>query len=773
MAVPSERPTQPPPDQPAGSASIRQAPFQPRAAAGPVSAAPAPATPAPVVPAAPAPDPRNGKSTAERFRPDLEGLRGVAILLVVAFHAGIVGFGGGFVGVDVFFVLSGFLITGLLLRELERTGTVDLMAFYARRARRILPASAVVLVVTLVASAVVLSPLDVPRVAGDGVAVALSAGNIRFALESADYFAADQTPSPLLHYWSLGVEEQFYLLWPTLLLLGVRVGRRVWGTRAVLALTLILSYLAALWLTSTDQPWAFYSLPTRAWQLSLGGLIAAGAVSLERVGKRPLEWLGWLGLAAIVAAAVLIDPRATPYPGLVALVPTLGTAAVIASGVLPGVLAAALAHPWLRFLGKISFSLYLVHWPLLILPLANQPLGYKLPLLERLGLVVACVVVAWASYRFVEQPFHRGRRLVSVSALRTVAAGVSTICVTAALALGFGFYGTQALAVTSSGPGPSASVGPAWTPPPAATPTPLFTAPASGASLPVPTNGGSLPPPTASAPPTPTPVPTIIGPQPLPANLQPPLARAREDWEALQFNNCLLNHSEVRPRDHCVYGDPDGDRTIVLVGDSHATQWFPALNAIALAEGWRLVAYGKYNCPLIDAQMYGELIGREYFECTTWRNTVIEQLNAMNPDLVVVGMKDDLPLMDPTQDDPRHKGEAMARLLNQVPGQKVILVDTPRSNFDVPACVARNVDDVGRCETSRSDAFLAGHLLLEQTAATASGAIVADLSDTICWRDPCPVISGNILMWRDRDHFTATYATSLAGALFALLPPLD
>ncbi|HWH24471.1 MAG TPA: acyltransferase, partial [Candidatus Limnocylindria bacterium] len=212
-------------------------------------------------------------SEPSHFRPDIEGLRAVAILAVLAFHAGIAQAPGGFVGVDVFFVISGFLITGLLLREFGAAGRIDLPSFYARRARRLLPAALVVIAATVAVSAVVLPSVDVPDVAADGAAAALYVSNYRFALTATDYFAADTLHSPLLHYWSLAVEEQFYLFWPLLLLLGARyLGvRRLWWLVALIGL---LSFALSVVVTGIEQPWAFYSLPTRAWQLALGGLIA-------------------------------------------------------------------------------------------------------------------------------------------------------------------------------------------------------------------------------------------------------------------------------------------------------------------------------------------------------------------------------------------------------------------------------------------------------------------------------------------------------------------
>ena len=244
----------------------------------------------------------------DAFRADIEGMRGLAVAIVVLFHAGLAGVAGGFVGVDVFFVISGFLITGLLLRERERSGRIALLSFYARRARRLLPAAIVVLVVTLVAAMNLIAPLDRPGVGLDGATAAISIGNIRFALASGDYFATVAAPSPFLHFWSLAVEEQFYLVWPALILLVAR-GRHA---RAIVAVALvgivIASFGANLILTDLAANWAFYSLPTRAWELGLGGLVAViGSGTAGRVPPFVSIATGWLGLAAIGFATMAFD----------------------------------------------------------------------------------------------------------------------------------------------------------------------------------------------------------------------------------------------------------------------------------------------------------------------------------------------------------------------------------------------------------------------------------------------------------------------------------
>jgi peptidoglycan/LPS O-acetylase OafA/YrhL len=698
---------------------------------------------------------------AERFRPDLEGLRGVAILLVLVFHAGLPGTTGGFVGVDVFFVLSGFLITGLLLRERERTGRIDLVAFYARRARRILPAAAVVLLATLALSVVILAPLDLPRVAADTAAAAASVGNIRFALTGTEYFGAELTPSPVLHYWSLGVEEQFYLVWPALLILATRFGRPKLAATITLAGLVVASYAGALLLTSAAPGWAFYSLPTRAWELGIGGLLAATVAWHGRLPDAIVRPLGWLGLGAIVAALVLIQPS-TPYPGVAALLPALGTAAVILAGGRSASVGAVLTMRPLRFLGLISYSLYLIHWPLLVLPQAGLAVGEELPLVVRLSLAALAVVLAWASQRWVEAPFQKGRftwvpartlRLAAVAIVITVAIPYTTGLMAGA-SLDSGDVAAQLPLATPGGPEEPSPDGAAATNESPATTIPESATPGLTPDVGAEASSGSQRPPD--------------GPQPLPRNVRPSLAQAEADEDALRLDHCDVGQLYVAILD-CAYGDRTSSKVVAVVGDSHAAQWFPALDPIGKAHHWRMVPFIKLSCRFLDMPTYSYWLQRTYTECNEWQALVVSRLKSLRPSLVIVGFIGDLETSTAADPDPIHQGQAVARLLAEIPGPKAIIVDTPGSRYDVPVCISRHVADVRPCETGRSVAFGASPGVVESVAAHISGATLIDLGTRVCPWDPCPVVLDGMIVYRDSHHLTATFAASLRPELDAEL----
>jgi peptidoglycan/LPS O-acetylase OafA/YrhL len=301
--------------------------------------------------------PEAGPSRKEGFRSDIEGMRGIAVLLVVLFHSGVRGFGGGFIGVDVFFALSGYLITGIILNEITKRGKLSFRNFYARRARRLLPAAGLVVVSTLLLMLLIYSPLELAKYARWASYTSLYASNYMFMRDASNYFASDVTRNPYLHTWSLAVEEQFYLFWPALIALTLVATKSRRQLAIVLTVMSAVSLAFCIWLTDYRAPWAFFSLPTRAWEFGLGGLgCMASAECLVR-RKNLIAAVGWLGFAAVLAGSFLFTSQ-TAFPGFSAALPVVGTIAVLLawfSGLRWGPITLLETGP-LQYLGRLSYS---------------------------------------------------------------------------------------------------------------------------------------------------------------------------------------------------------------------------------------------------------------------------------------------------------------------------------------------------------------------------------------------------------------------------------
>ena len=374
------------------------------------------------------------RPTPKDFRPDIEGLRGFTLLAILGFHAEVPGVGGGFVGPDVFFIISGFVITGQLFREVSTTGTIKLRPFYGSRARRLLPVSAAVGVVTVIASAILLPPLQSRTVMGDGIACALYVGNYWFIARGVNYFATHVPPSPFQHFWTLGVEEQFYLLWPPMIIgtawLIRRRARRRGDTdttsakRPYLVLLSVIavgSFVLSFVATYAFSAIAYFSLPTRAWDLAAGGLVALTVDRWRRLQPRAAAITGWAGLALLLLACNQLSST-THYPGAAALLPMLGTVLVLGAGCALPSLGCGRVLAWspMRAIGRLSYSWYLWHWPFLVL--APALLGHPLGLTGRLAMVALSGAVGVLTLRFLENPLRYAPRLRR-SPLRSIAVG--------------------------------------------------------------------------------------------------------------------------------------------------------------------------------------------------------------------------------------------------------------------------------------------------------------------------------------------------------------
>ncbi|MGW3233498.1 acyltransferase family protein [Kitasatospora sp. NPDC001095] len=698
-------------------------------AASAASAPPADLVPGPVradrAPAVPRRAPVAGSGPHRRrtaFRPDIEGLRGVAVLSVLAFHSAVPGLTGGFVGVDVFFVISGFLITGLLIGR-----PLGLWDFAARRARRILPAAATVLVATAVAGGALLDPLRGTDLARDLIASAGQFANWRFVGLQTDYLAAERDPSPLQHFWSLGVENQFYLLWGVVLL---GLARRLHGRRRALATTLTTVAVGAASLalclrwTDSSAPLAYFSTGSRLWEFAAGACAAlAGPALAARTERRPVRWstrwslrtLGWLGLAAVLAPVVLYD-RDTPFPGTAALLPVLGTAAVLLAGHgAPGTLRTAdagrlLATRPLRAVGRLSYAWYLWHWP--VLTIAQARYG-SLPWTTLLALTAAAALPAWLTLRLVEQPLRYGS---SPAPRRGLAVGASALVIPLIAALTLGGGTVRALGDPSSGPVAA---------PAGATDGPLLLAPGT----------------------------RVLA-------LTPPLARAREDFPPGKGCEIPLD-ADSSPR--CLFGAVDSPDRIVLLGDSHAGQWISAGLALAEQRHWALEVLVKPGCPLATLTVRNNVLGRTFEECDRWReNTLTRLASGPRPRLVLMAGLN-------RYGTQAERTEGWTRTLDRLTALGAPLAylgDTPMPGKDVPTCLAASDGRSDACFFPRDTAFEPDPVL-DGGLADRYGVRTLDLGPLLCpgTGPSCPAVLEGVVLYRDTGHITDTLARVLAPRL--------
>jgi peptidoglycan/LPS O-acetylase OafA/YrhL len=671
----------------------------------------------------PAPEPA-------RHRRDIEGLRAVAVLLVVAYHCGLPFVGGGYVGVDVFFVISGFLITGLLLREAQRTGRVSIPRFYARRAMRLLPASAVVVVATVAATALWLPPLRLSEIVSDALHTSIYAMNWRLAAIGTDYLSAEAAPSPLQHFWSLAVEEQFYLVWPLLLLLVVRRGGR--GLTTVLAVLTAGSLAVSIWQTQHNAGWAYFGAHTRAWELGAGALLAVGATALRRLPPLGAKLLTGGGLGAVVVSA-LSYTAATPFPGYAALLPVLGTAAVIAGGCARP--AGLLGAPVLQSIGRLSYSWYLWHWPALLI--APYALGRPLASWENVLVAVGALVLAALTYALVENPVRHlaglrdrpWRGLGAGAAISVIAAVVCVVIGSATQVAGAGTYRAAALDPATFD---------------------LHRLPATIAE------SVNLP--------------------SVPGNLTPELDRAAKDKPRYYREGCSGDFADAEVKKPCAYGDLSSPTTVVLFGDSHAGHWFPALEAAARQWHWKLVVVTKSACTAADGIIHLPQLKREFTECGQWRRDAWRYTRSLRPAMVVVAStypSNELLGVTGSQDDAW--AAAWKRSIGQLsaPGSKVFFVnDTPWMAGSAPDCLSAHADEPSACVRDRTSAvnMPERRRLLEDTA-RAAGATVIDPMPWFCTPAQCPPVIGNILVYRDQHHITTAYSRLLAPLLADALQP--
>ena len=717
------------------------------------------------------------------FRGDIEGLRAIAVLAVLAYHAHLGPAHGGYIGVDVFFVISGYLITSLLLRDLSATGSKALPTFWARRARRLLPGSFVVLIATLVVGRLVLDPLAQRDLMRDGIAATTFTVNVMFAHRQNDYLTAQLAPSPLLHFWSLALEEQFYIGWPVLLLAATAVRRRFrWFPAAMIGCLLVVSLVLCIRLTPHHQPASFFLLPTRAWELLAGAALAVAGPNVCRIPAGVRAIGGWLGLGTIVVAVWRFSDL-TLFPGSMAIIPVAATVLVLAAGTDrlragPGVL---LDHRPMAWIGARSYGIYLWHWPVLVLAAARfGPLTAS----QRIGALAMVFGIAALSYRWIENPARRSAWL-GARPRRSLALGGALGFTGAGLAVAM-------LVLSPSLVGGSAAAAPTLELPTRAAPTTTNPVAAPPASAPQPASTTSTT--HSTAPPT-APTTTIAQPtsseviasivaanadtlqqaaivEIVPANLTPSLGSARSDKPVIYADGCILNNGQVTAKE-CAYGDTASGRLIVLFGDSHAAQWFPALQEISLRNHWRLEVLTKKGCPTADIPIADPARGPE---CGPWRTSVLARLADEHPALVIMSAyryNTTSAAIGSNPDEVWRNGmQSTLDRIRPLAANVLLLGDTPTPLNDVPGCVASHLRRVADCMNPRSAAIKPARLGVEVDVAAAHDAAFVATGDWLCTSSECPVVIGNLLVYRDNSHITTAASMWLAPYLEAAVKPL-
>ena len=662
-------------------------------------------------------------------RKDIQALRAIAVTLVVLYHFWPARLTGGYVGVDVFFVISGFLITLHLLQRPIRS-VKDLFSFWARRVRRLIPAATVVLVATLAASLVWLPQTVHARVAQEVIASALYVENWLLALTSTDYLATDQLHSPTQHYWSLSVEEQFYILWPVLIGLAFLVCRRLgrsfrFPPLAVIGVVSLASLGFSAWFTGEDAAQAYFVSTTRIWELGVGAALAAAVNAGLRFRATAVRAaLVWGGLAAIVWASLTFT-GATPFPGVAALLPTLGAAAVIAAG--SDDLRFGPHRLWsgrpVQWLGDVSYSVYLWHWPAIVIAPFVLDVD-NVNWWQKLVIIVVVLGLSAASKRWIEDLMRFTPRIARSTkrSFLLLAACLGISLTAAGLALWQAQRATDAaesVVIDSSAPCVGADY--------------FRTASCSGREM---------------------------------AMLSNPI-QAAKDKPQVYADDCWNNRPFTR-RKVCSYGPKNAPVKVALYGNSHAGQWAPPILQTAKARGWRVDTYIASECYSVDIPVSFSTTSLED-NCVAFNAWARDRITKGGYDLVVMSDRTLQPLAGvPAAQKTTVAEAAYNRVLDTftTAGSRVLVIrDTPGSAESVPDCVSRHLDDVSRCATNVKFAGTSG-LEPDPLADAAAGRTGRDVSrlevtDLLCRDGSCPAVLGGLITYFDHGHMTKSFSLTL------------
>lgn len=658
-------------------------------------------------------------------RLEIQVLRAAAVTIVVLYHFWPHRLPGGFVGVDVFFAISGFLITAHLLTSQNSATGVSLLAFWARRARRLLPASLLVLGVTAVVTIVALPQTVWQQTLREITGSALYVQNWVLAADAVDYLAAENAASPVQHFWSLSVEEQFYLVWPLLFVAASLLATKARGRATARKLTLVLvvgvfvtSLAWSIHLTGVSPGTAYFVTTTRAWEFAAGGLLAflGTAVRTAPSLRSTASWAGWLGL---VTSCFVIDGT-TPFPGIAAALPVLSSLIVIWAGT-PDVAWAPhrfLARGPVLFVGDTSYSIYLWHWP--VLTVVSALLGEDFTWWIKLAFLSNIVFLAWLTYRYVENPLRSAPALRSPRETRTFIAMATAITLVVVPTL----VTASALEAAAQSEVRAAQAA-------AEQETACF-----GAAALDPAQNCS-----ASK----------------PSGLVPTPAAAVDDKADAYTNGCIATNtgSELKT---CSFGD--GSKRIALVGDSHMVSWEPAFQQLAEERDWTVQTFFKSACPhSASPTLQG---GAEIMaSCRSWNADVDTAVAAAEPfDVVVVTHSVTAAQYASPAEEMSGYRQAWAQFTDR--GAKLVVIrDVPRVPEDTNVCLAADASDPLACSLPREESLVGPDRMVEAAEGLPEATIV-DMTDYLCDSSWCPAAIGGVVVFRDTHHLTKTFATTLS-----------
>ena len=656
------------------------------------------------------------------YRTDIEGLRAVAILLVILSHVGVSWFDGGFIGVDIFFVMSGYLITGLLLKEIYRTGTVNFLAFYAARLKRLLPALLFMVLITALLAMTFLSPFEHESQATSAGYATIWLSNVYFAFEKLDYFAPNADENMYLHTWSLGVEEQFYLIWPILVMsfLGAwrwqRVQRNLERLLWFMIGVIIICLMVSIYLSYAEPALGFYLMPSRAWQFALGAFALLWPVWLgqKRVTISGLELSssvvrivhigGWLGLVGIVVSSLTIHSNMT-YPSFWAVIPSLGAALVLVAGSVKGFssVSVLLSIKPMLWIGKISYSWYLWHWSILVF--GNKVFQHENSV-SQWNLILVSLVFAIFSYFIVELPIRKNRYLSSKPKVTLIS---SLIVMVSVFAL---FSGWKQLAK-------------GWVDAPDQA---IFR--------------------------------QVYNDLPITYSMK------CDDW---------YRSSELK---FCMFGNPKAEHTVVLIGDSIGAQWSPAIARRYVRKNWRFIVLTKSSCTMIDEPYFYKRIGRVYTECVDWRNAAVKWIKDNQPDVVFMGSANTRFEKDQWIGGTRRILEQWSPVVNNIH----IIRATPALYVDGPACLSRQqwqqemlpawLRIGSNCSSIFNDTYSEKvYAWLMEASKYFENVSIINMDPIVCPENKCSAVQNGRAVYRDTMHLSKSYVWSVSDLLLKGVNP--